>query len=63
MGRSQAPALVDSAEPSRSTTRAWLHGDGINIAARIQQLASPGEVVMTAAGRDYVWNKPSSGSS
>ena len=34
-----------------------LHGDGINIAARIQQLASPGEIVMTAAVRDYVWNK------
>ena len=34
-----------------------LHGDGVNIAARIQQLASPGEVVMTAAVRDYVWNK------
>ena len=33
------------------------HGDGVNIAARIQQLASPGEVVMTAAVRDYVWNK------
>ena len=34
-----------------------LHGDGVNIAARIQQLAGPGEVVMTAAVRDYVWNK------
>jgi adenylate cyclase len=33
------------------------HGDGVNIAARIQQLASPGEIVMTAAVRDYVWNK------
>ncbi len=33
------------------------YGDGVNIAARIQQLASPGEVVMTAAVRDYVWNK------
>jgi adenylate cyclase len=33
------------------------HGDGINIASRIQQLASPGEIVMTAAVRDYVWNK------
>jgi adenylate cyclase len=33
------------------------HGDGVNIAARIQQLASAGEVVMTAAVRDYVWNK------
>lgn len=34
-----------------------IHGDGVNIAARIQQLASAGEVVMTAAVRDYVWNK------
>jgi adenylate cyclase len=33
------------------------HGDGVNIAARIQQLASPGEIVMTAGVRDYVWNK------
>src|SRR5215470_10823324 len=33
------------------------HGDGVNIAARIQQLAGPGEVVMTAAVRDHVWNK------
>lgn len=34
-----------------------LHGDGVNIAARIQQLASPGEVVVTGAVREYVWNK------
>jgi adenylate cyclase len=34
-----------------------LHGDGVNIAARIQQLAAPGEVVVTAAVRDYVLNK------
>ena len=34
-----------------------LHGDGVNIAARIQQIANPGEVVMTAAVREYVWNK------
>jgi TolB-like protein/class 3 adenylate cyclase/Tfp pilus assembly protein PilF len=34
-----------------------LHGDGVNIAARIQQLASPGEVVVTSAVREYVWNK------
>jgi TolB-like protein/class 3 adenylate cyclase/Tfp pilus assembly protein PilF len=33
------------------------HGDGVNIAARIQQLAGPGEVVMTATVRDHVWNK------
>ena len=34
-----------------------VHGDGVNIAARIHQLASPGEVVVTAAVREYVWNK------
>lgn len=34
-----------------------LHGDGINIAARIQQLARPGEVLTTAAVRDHVGNK------
>lgn len=34
-----------------------LHGDGVNIAARIQQLANPGEVVLTSAVREYVWNK------
>src|SRR5437762_2774292 len=34
-----------------------LHGDGVNVAARIHQLAKPGEVVVTAAVRDYVWNK------
>ena len=34
-----------------------LHGDGVNIAARIQQLANPGEVVVTAAVSDYVRNK------
>lgn len=34
-----------------------IHGDGVNIAARIQQLASAGEIVMTAAVREYVWNK------
>jgi adenylate cyclase len=34
-----------------------LHGDGVNIAARIQQLASPGEVFVTSAVREYVWNK------
>jgi len=34
-----------------------LHGDGVNIAARIQQLANPGEVVITATVREYVWNK------
>jgi TolB-like protein/class 3 adenylate cyclase/Tfp pilus assembly protein PilF len=34
-----------------------LHGDGVNIAARVQDLANPGEVLVTAAVRDYVWNK------
>jgi adenylate cyclase len=34
-----------------------LHGDGVNIAARIQQLADPGEVVVTAAVNEYVHNK------
>jgi adenylate cyclase len=34
-----------------------LIGDGVNIAARIHQLGSPGQIVVTAAVRDYVWNK------
>ena len=34
-----------------------LIGDGVNIAARIHQLAAPGEIVVTAAVHDYVWNK------
>src|SRR5262245_35768658 len=34
-----------------------LHGDGVNIAARIQQLADPGEVVVTAAVSEYVRDK------
>jgi adenylate cyclase len=34
-----------------------LIGDGVNIAARIHQLASPGEIIVTGAVRDYVWNK------
>jgi len=34
-----------------------LVGTGINIAARIQQLAAPGEIVVTAAVHDYVANK------
>ena len=34
-----------------------LIGDGVNIAARIHQLASPGEIVVTGTVRDYVWNK------
>jgi adenylate cyclase len=34
-----------------------LIGDGVNIAARIHQLASPGEIVVTAAVREYVQNK------
>ena len=32
-------------------------GDGVNIAARILPFAKPGEVVVTSAVRDYVWNK------
>lgn len=34
-----------------------LIGDGVNIAARIHQLASPGEIIVTAAVREYVLNK------
>src|SRR5262249_7038774 len=34
-----------------------LIGDGVNIAARILPLASPGEIVVTAAVRDSIWNK------
>ncbi len=34
-----------------------LIGDGVNIASRIHQLASPGEIVTTGAVRDFVWNK------
>jgi TolB-like protein len=34
-----------------------LHGDGVNIAARIQQLANPGEIVVTESVRDYIRNK------
>ena len=32
-------------------------GDGVNIAARILPFAKPGEIVVTSAVRDYVWNK------
>ena len=34
-----------------------LIGDGVNIAARIHQLAAPGEIVVTGAVREYIWNK------
>lgn len=34
-----------------------LIGDGVNIASRVHQLAAPGEIVVTGAVRDYVWNK------
>jgi TolB-like protein/class 3 adenylate cyclase/Tfp pilus assembly protein PilF len=34
-----------------------LIGDGVNIAARIHQLASPGEIMVTGTVHDYVWNK------
>jgi TolB-like protein/class 3 adenylate cyclase len=38
-----------------------LHGDGINIASRIQRLARPGETVITAAVREFIWNKIGAG--
>lgn len=34
-----------------------LVGSGVNVAARIQQLAEPGEILVTKAVRDYVHNK------
>jgi TolB-like protein/class 3 adenylate cyclase/Flp pilus assembly protein TadD len=34
-----------------------LIGDGVNVAARIHQIAAPGEIVVTDAVRDHVWNK------
>jgi adenylate cyclase len=34
-----------------------LVGDGVNIAARIHQIAAPGEIVVTKSVRDYVHNK------
>ena len=34
-----------------------LIGDGVNIAARAHQLAAPGEIIVTAAVRDYLLNK------
>lgn len=34
-----------------------LVGDGVNIASRIHQLAAPGEIIVTAAVREYVANK------
>lgn len=34
-----------------------IHGDGVNIAARVQQIANAGDVLLTATVRDYVWNK------
>jgi adenylate cyclase len=65
-------AIVDAREPEEAESMLMriginvedvivdgddLHGDGVNIAARIQQLADPGEVVVTAAVNDYVRNK------
>ena len=38
-------ALIDGGE---------LHGDGVNVAARIHQFAQPGQIVVTGAVRDYV---------
>jgi adenylate cyclase len=34
-----------------------LQGDGVNIASRIHQAAEPGQIVVTAAVRDYVMNR------
>lgn len=34
-----------------------LQGDGVNIAARIHQAAAPGQIVVTAAVREYVMNR------
>jgi adenylate cyclase len=34
-----------------------LVGDGVNVAARIQQLAEPGDVIITKAVHDYIQNK------
>lgn len=34
-----------------------LQGDGVNIAARIHEAAEPGQIVVTAAVRDYVVNR------
>lgn len=34
-----------------------LQGDGVNVAARIHQAAEPGQIVVTAAVRDYVLNR------
>ena len=34
-----------------------LQGHGVNIAARIHQIAEPGQIVVTAAVRDYVMNR------
>ncbi len=34
-----------------------LQGDGVNIAARIHQVANPGEIVVTASVRSYVMNR------
>ena len=34
-----------------------LQGDGVNIASRIHQAAEPGQIVVTAAVRDYVINR------
>ena len=34
-----------------------LLGDGVNVAARVHQSASPDEIVVTQAVRDFVWNK------
>lgn len=34
-----------------------VHGDGVNVAARIHQMAAPGDIVVTAAVREYAQNR------
>lgn len=64
---------LTTADPDSNRERLWLriainvddlieddgelHGDGVNVAARIHQLAGPGDVVVTAAVRDYAINR------
>lgn len=48
IGMNVEDAIVDDGD---------LHGDGVNIASRIQALAQPGETVVTATVRDYLLHK------